>query len=119
MRPVGSRKDHRFESWGQIKAFRGRGTNEERELIREQMLEESDEQKLLGLINAADKIYQSEADWEYKYDRIFGMSEPIGSLLEKLNLELRYYDPDTTYEEDVHAYVTALSDIKKNLESHL
>ena len=37
MRPVGTRKDHRFDSDGQIKACRGRETNEEQDLIREQL----------------------------------------------------------------------------------
>lgn len=80
---------------------------------------ESDEQNLLVILNKVDSIYQSEADWEYKYDRIFGMSKEISSLLKSLNLTLEYYDPDTTYEEDVRAYVNALGEVRKNLESHL
>jgi hypothetical protein len=39
MRPVGARKDHRFDSDGQIKAVRGRQTNEDIKLINEQMNE--------------------------------------------------------------------------------
>ena len=31
MKPIGSRKDHRFDSDGQIKASRGRESNEEAE----------------------------------------------------------------------------------------
>jgi hypothetical protein len=49
MRPVGSRKDHRFESWGQIKASRSRGTNEAREMINEQLESlDSDDNDLLN-----------------------------------------------------------------------
>jgi hypothetical protein len=39
MRKVGMRKDHRFDSDGQIKASRGRETNEVKELIDEQLKE--------------------------------------------------------------------------------
>jgi hypothetical protein len=42
MRPVGSRKDHRFDSDGQIKASRGRANNEEAALIHEQLEERED-----------------------------------------------------------------------------
>lgn len=37
MKPVGARKDHQFDSDGQIKACRGRETNENKDLIREQL----------------------------------------------------------------------------------
>ena len=39
MKPIGSRKDHRFDSDGQIKASRGRESNEEADLIKEQLEE--------------------------------------------------------------------------------
>jgi hypothetical protein len=39
MRPVGTRKDHRFDSDGQIKACRGRESNEVEELIKEELKE--------------------------------------------------------------------------------
>jgi hypothetical protein len=39
MHPLGSRKDHSFDSDGQIKATRGRAANEEEALIREQFNE--------------------------------------------------------------------------------
>ncbi len=45
MRPVGSRKDHRFDSDGQIKASRGRDANETQELIREQLQEKDPEKE--------------------------------------------------------------------------
>lgn len=39
MKQVGSRKDHRFDSDGQIKASRGRESNEVQDLVQEQLLE--------------------------------------------------------------------------------
>lgn len=39
MRPVGCRKDHRFDSDGQIRACRGRQNNEDSALIKEQIEE--------------------------------------------------------------------------------
>jgi len=45
MRPVGTRKDHQFDSDGQIKACRGRETNDEQDLIREQLNELEDVSK--------------------------------------------------------------------------
>lgn len=71
--------------------------------------------KLLQSISTAEAIFQSESDWEYKFERIFGMSGDIKQLMDELGLSFDYYDPDTTYEEDVTAYVEALRKVKGNL----
>lgn len=61
MRPVGSRKDHRFDSDGQIKASRGRARNEEEKIIQDQ-LEEIDDKFEAELIIKKNNDYLSVLD---------------------------------------------------------
>lgn len=64
--------------------------------------------KLLKLHRKANEIYNNDRfSWEKKFDKIFSdkISVKINSLI-----RLDYYDPDTTYEEDVSAYIAALND---------
>jgi len=51
----------------------------------------------------AKRIIASDLDWEEKYDIIF--SEEISS-----KFSLKYCDPDTSYEEDVLAFMDALDE---------
>lgn len=48
----------------------------------------------------AKRIIASDLEWKDKYDMIF--SEEISR-----KISLDYYDPDTTYEEDVMAFMKA------------
>jgi hypothetical protein len=57
--------------------------------------------KKLKKYNKAKKIVNSKLSWEAKYDLIF--SDKISK---KFNLN--YYGPDTSYEEDVMAFMKAL-----------
>lgn len=69
--------------------------------------------KLLKLHRKANEIYNNDRfSWEKKFDKIFSdkISVKINSLI-----RLDYYDPDTTYEDDVCAYITALNDYVVNL----
>ena len=75
--------------------------------------------KLLNLIQRAERTYESDLDWEDKYDVIFSKScsQEINLLRKQVGLSFDYYDPDTSYEEDVSAYVRALRDqLKPKLE---
>ena len=54
----------------------------------------------------AKTIVESDMCWEAKYDLIF--SEEICRRFHKLTPGLNYYDPDTTYEEDVMAWYNAV-----------
>lgn len=56
----------------------------------------------IRLAEFAIKVAESEASWKAKYDIVF--SPDVSSLLPKLD----YWDPDTTEEEDVGAYIAAL-----------
>ncbi len=61
---------------------------------------------LKSLHEQANKIYNSDLSWEDKYDFIF--SENISmKVFDNINLE--YYDPDTSYEEDVRAFMDAFN----------
>jgi hypothetical protein len=65
--------------------------------------------KIARFLALADQVFQiaeSEADPETKYDLIF--SEDLGPRALGQIFRLDYYDPDTSYEEDVGAYVAAL-----------
>ena len=71
---------------------------------------------LLNEIETVERIFHlSGTTWEYKYDRIFGMSKGIRALINDLNISFGWSDPDTTYEEDVTAYVEALRKLRDNL----
>jgi len=71
---------------------------------------------VLGLIDDAINITASGADWEVIYDLVFNLG--IGKEIRELGLSLDYYDPDTdtSYEEDVLAYVNALKSLRRELE---
>ena len=62
-------------------------------------------------------IFQSDAiTWKTKYDLIFSIHATIiNPNLKKLNLSLDLYNPDTSYQEDVMAYVRAIEEMEKEL----
>ena len=64
-------------------------------------------QKFVALAKDATRIANSAATWEEKYDIVFSehLSREANSLF-----SFDYYDPDTSYEEDVMAYVRALQE---------
>lgn len=64
--------------------------------------------KIKRYLSIADQVFQiaeSAASAETKYELIF--SEEGSRALGRI-FQLDYYDPDTSYEEDVQAYVSAL-----------
>lgn len=64
--------------------------------------------EFLLLATLAKKICDSKAaDWELKYELIF--SPEISDRVRALGLEPDYADPDGSYEDDVRAYVEALT----------
>jgi len=61
-------------------------------------------------------------DWEFAYDAVFSerVSRRIRSLMAALGLEFdAYYDPDTSYEEDVRAYADACASLKVRVDALL
>lgn len=78
------------------------------------------ERQLLDAIRSIEVIVASDADWEFKYDRVFHIhANEIYPLLGKLGIDFDWYDPDMDYRDDVLAYAGALEDLKKNLEAVL
>lgn len=72
--------------------------------------------------NANEQITKDNSDehWSIAYDQIFSekISKKIYKKFHKLNIQMHYYDPDSSYEDDVRAYVNAvnekLEEITKN-----
>lgn len=62
--------------------------------------------EFIRLADTAKAIRDSGADWETKYDLIF--SDDISVAVRRTGVGFDYYDPDTSYEEDVRAFVDAL-----------
>jgi hypothetical protein len=55
-------------------------------------------------------VAQKTGDWETAYDLIFSnvIINAARVLIKDLNLSFEYYDPDTSYRDDVMAYTNAL-----------
>ena len=68
--------------------------------------------ELKDLHKQVNEIFNSSVDWEVKYDLIF--SKRVSGKINDL-ISLDYYDPDTSYEEDVTAFVNALNDKLQDL----
>ena len=60
-------------------------------------------EEILKLHKVATKIFESDLNWEEKYDMIF--SENISK-----KLDFDYCDPDTSEEEDVTAWMRAFDE---------
>ena len=58
------------------------------------------------IYETAQRVVTSDLEWQDKYDMIF--SDGISSMF-----SLDYYDPDTSYEEDVMAFMNALDEHMK------
>lgn len=70
--------------------------------------------KFITLSKEADTIALSDLDWELKYNLIF--SDDISREMYNLDLVPEYYDPDSSYEDDVLAFVRAVTERAKQLE---
>ena len=62
--------------------------------------------------------YAKEADWKSAYGLVFNPKISIAAfnLLIKINSELNYYDPDSSYKDDVMAFAIALDEKVTYLE---
>ena len=84
-------------------------------------------QELLELIEEPVRVAQAAAAqgtsqaWETAYGMVFPgpRNERMQELLKQLGLRLDYYDPDTSHEEDVLAYVNALQSLRRRIEPFL
>lgn len=64
------------------------------------------------VIRANTIVEADDLTWEEKYDLIFSdeLSGKCFDIAKKLDDKIDYYDPDTTYEKDVMAFVEAIRD---------
>lgn len=62
--------------------------------------------KFLELARNIMKIYGSEASGKTKYSLIFSINKEIA----EMDMSFDWFDPDSSYEEDVYAYVQALEE---------
>ena len=69
------------------------------------------------LIEEAYMVYNSEVSWERKYRLVFSeaVSGQITKALSSLNLVLVWCDPDTSYQDDVTAYIDALEELERDI----
>lgn len=76
--------------------------------------------KLKKIHSLANRIYEdSSLSDEEKYSLIFSekISRFVFNFFEKIKMKLDYYDPDTSYKEDVKAFLDALNDKMEHLNS--
>jgi hypothetical protein len=76
-------------------------------------------QTLLDWVRTADRI-DSEEHWQQTYDLVFSkpMSQTIASLRAELGISFDYYDPNTSYQEDVRAYSGACAELAFRLKDN-
>ena len=75
-------------------------------------------QQLKKIEAIAVDIVNSDMEAEYKYDLIFSekISRKVFALFQDSPLRFDYYDPDTSYEEDIQAFVSALTEHTQRLD---
>lgn len=75
--------------------------------------------QLVVLLDRAEQIRASAATDEEQYDLIFceSLSRKVFKLFNELGSSLDYYDPDTTYEEDMDAFINAFREKMERFES--
>lgn len=82
-------------------------------------VEKAREQKLLDEEESKKGYYSDEAEkmWDTNFSLVFSdhISHRVRFLLDEMNMSMDYYDPDTSYEEDVCAYADALNQKAKTL----
>lgn len=70
--------------------------------------------RFIKLAEEAEQICRSDATWETKYDLIF--SDHVSRAIKQTGVSFDYCDPDTSYEEDVRAYVAAVVEKAEDLK---
>ena len=72
---------------------------------------DGDTKNLAELIDKAEVIFSNpDVSWEDKYSLIFGMK--MWDKFKKAGINITWYDPDTSYEDDITAWMWAIRDHK-------
>jgi hypothetical protein len=69
--------------------------------------------KFIQLVREAQRIVELDIAWDMKYNLIFS-DEISGRLLTLYHFD--WYDPDTSYEEDIRHFVDAAAEIADQFE---
>jgi len=64
-----------------------------------------DKEMMESLLFKLNKVIEDDADWEDKYDKCWGIKDKMFEYT-----HFSWYDPDTSYEEDVLAFYQAAKD---------
>lgn len=103
--------DGRDELERQIKHYLPEATNIQIEDSEQSVLDD-----LIAEVRALSTYveYNAVHSWERKYDECFGCH--LWNRIRDAGYYFSWYDPDTSYEEDVRAYVTALNEWADRME---
>lgn len=72
--------------------------------------------EIMKKIEIQEKLFRANSSWELKYETIFRIAnESVLPLLNEIGIRFHYYDPDTSYQEDVEAYMNAILSIKEDI----
>lgn len=71
-------------------------------------------QEIIDIYNQAKKIFDSDINWNLKYDLIFSTD-----ISRKVAGRFDWYDPDTSYEEDVTYYMNAFGEYIEQIKKIL
>ena len=75
----------------------------------------SDIQSIIQSIFLLHHIAYSEASWMTKYELVFAQADSVRDAIKKIGMVLEWYDPDTSYEDDLIAFMKALDEIGEEL----
>lgn len=64
--------------------------------------------RFIRLADEALRIKESNVSWETKYALIFSYN--VAGEIRKTHIDFEWYDPDTSYQEDVVAFVNAVTE---------
>lgn len=76
--------------------------------------------RIYDLHKKAQQIVASDMSWEQKYDLIFNqeMSKEVFAWFKNFGFPMDYYDPDSSYEEDVCAFMHAFDESVEFINSN-
>ena len=75
----------------------------------------SDYQAIIQSIFLLHHIAYSEAAWLTKFELVFAQADSIKAAIKDVGIELKWVDPNLSYEEDLMAFIKALDEIGEEL----
>ena len=75
----------------------------------------SDIQSIIKSISILHAIAHSEVSWQTKFELVFTQADSVKDAIKGIGIELEWVDPDTSYEDDLMAFIQALDEIGEEL----